>query len=133
MKKPTTVLSNTQSFVMICTKYLRYFLLYSSSLVEIRNIRSPLVFFLEFEQSYIEQLDPFDHLQNNKTSGSKNSCWNDLFTFYPLRTWIGFNITRFSTFAWKFFLLFLLLFNFFIFVFLLFLSTKVVVLQKSVH
>ena len=40
------------------TKSFCQFLLYSSSLVRIQNILTPLVLFLEFEQPHFEQFDP---------------------------------------------------------------------------
>ena len=53
---------------MISNEVLRQFLLYSSSLVEIWNIPSPLVLFLEFEQPFIEKFWPY-HFQKEKSSG----------------------------------------------------------------
>lgn len=45
----------TKSFETTCTKSLRH--LYSSPLVGVENIPSPLFLFLEVEQRYIEQFD----------------------------------------------------------------------------
>ena len=87
----TTILS----LVLICTKSLPHFLLYSSLLVEIHNIQSPLVLFLEFEQPYIDLAILITKKLQFQNIPAKMIC----LLFIPSgEEWVS-GITRFSTSA----------------------------------
>ena len=87
------------SFVTICSKTLRRFLLYSSPLGGIRNTPSPLFLFLDFEQPSIEQFDPA--MFKTKNLQVHIIPLSDLCTFYPFWRGIGSSSTLFSMSAWN--------------------------------